>query len=127
MGNENRIRMNVDVIKDGAKIPTQAEGGAVDLYACLDCASVAVLPHKTRDVPCGIAITIENGYMLLICPAIDESKCVDAYLYPKEGENSELLINLKNNGNFEFTVHNGMCIARGVVVPTMQIEIIHHP
>lgn len=131
MGNENRIGMNVEVLKDGAIIPTPAKGGAVDLYACLGCASVAVLPHKTREVPCGVSITIDDNYELLIRPIIeqlyDKSKRINAYLYPKEGNSGELVITLMNDGDFPFTISEGMRIAQGIVVPKMQVEINRHP
>ena len=131
MGNENRIKMHVKVLKDSAKMPTPAKGGAVDLYACLGFDSVAVAPHKTREVPCGVSITVDNGYELLVRPVIerlyDKSKRINAYLYPKVDNNGELVITLVNDGDFPFSVHEGMRIAQGIVVPTMPVEIIHHP
>ena len=126
---KRRGKMYVKKLDENAIIPEYKSKGAAgfDLHACLNCASVAVLPGDEREIPCGIAVAIEPGFELQIRSrsGFRFRKKVSVYLGTIDNDyRGELTVLVENHGIFPFTVKNGMRIAQGVVAPIEQVEII---
>lgn len=61
-------RVNIKLLREGAKIPTQGSSGAAgrDLYANLYDLVVEIRPNETVAIPTGLAMAIPEGWVGLV-------------------------------------------------------------
>lgn len=112
-----------------ARIPTRGSRYAAgyDLYACLDCDSVVIPPHKAVKIPTGLAIAVPDGYFgaifarsgLAAKQSLRPSNCVGVADADYRGEYT---VFLHNDSDTERTVRNGDRIAQLVIMPFLPVE-----
>ena len=112
----------------GATIPCYQTDGAAgfDLHACIN-GMISIRPGEWREIPCGIAVEIENGYELQIRSRSGLAFKRFIFAYPGTIDadfRGELSVLLHNEGKFPFIVSSGDRIAQGVIAPIDQATII---
>lgn len=122
-GNQVMDKINVKLLRDGARIPTygSAEAAGADLYACLE-EPVTVDPGQTVWIPTGIAMEIPKGCAGLVFARSSMGAKRDLAPANKVGVidsdyRGEINVVLHNHGSKQQQVAPGERIAQLVITP----------
>ncbi|PWL96737.1 MAG: dUTP diphosphatase [Clostridiales bacterium] len=122
------MKIQVSVLREGARIPTRgsAHAAGYDLYACLEHA-VEIAPGGSAKIGTGLAIAIPDGYFgaifarsgLAAKEGLRPANCVGVADSDYRGE---YMVVLHNDSGTARTVRPGDRIAQLVVLPYLAAE-----
>ncbi len=121
--------IKIKKLKENAIIPTRGSKFAAgyDLYACLDCDSLTIEPHKSAKIGTGIAAALPTGYFgaifarsgLATKQSLRPANCVGVVDSDYRGE---YIVFIHNDSSEVKTINNGERIAQLVVMPFMEVS-----
>ena len=131
MGRRRHYRLFVKRERENAKLPRYVGkngNDAINLYACLDCASVCVPPGEERLIPLGISVAVEPGFELKMRSLHGlrlKYKVVVCERAIGCEYREELKVLIENRRKvFGYVVKDGACVAEGVIQRIHRHEIV---
>lgn len=125
------MEIKIKKLKENAILPSRGSACAAgyDLYACLDCDSVVIEPHKTVKIGTGLSIAVPEGYFgaifarsgLAAKEGLRPANCVGVADSDYRGE---YIVALHNDSETARTVCNGDRIAQLVIMPFLSAEFV---
>lgn len=113
---------------NSALMPQKSEDGLTyQLFACLyddDDGFVDIEPHSALKVSTGVALDIPQGYAGLVLAAGQGFDIEGGIALVTPQNADEVTVMLHNDGEYVATVNNGQPIAKLLVIPTANADII---
>ena len=123
--------VRVKKLRGGATLPSYGSeyAAGADLYACLDEASIEILPHETKFVPTGLAAEIPTGYAGLVYARSGIACKRDLAPANKVGVidsdyRGEIMVAIHNHGTKAAQIENGERIAQLVITPFLTADFV---
>ena len=121
-------KIKIKKLNENAKIPTRGseQAAGYDLYACLDCEMMAIIPDETVKIGTGLSVEIPVGYFggifarsgIATKKGLRPANCVGIVDSDYRGE---YIVSLHNDSDTVQTITKNERIAQLVVMPYLPV------
>lgn len=120
------MKVKIKKLFPDALLPEYSDGCAFDLFACLN-RNELIKSGERRIIPCGVSISVPEGYCLFIIPRSGLSVRHGITVHNSPGlicprDNEEIRVILHNDFRDSFSVFPGARIAQALIIQIPFVE-----